>query len=333
MAAASKLAGLGHYAPERRVSNGEIEERMGLEPGWIERRTGIRERRYAADSEALTDMAVQAGDMALQAAGALQSAGLSRTDVALVLLATSTPDHLLPPSAPLLAHRLGLGNAGGIDMAGACAGFLYALVLADGFVRAQGKPVLVVAANVLSRRTNRNERASCILFSDAAGAALLMPSNEPGAGVLGAQLATDGASYGLIQIPAGGSRQPFAAGTPIEETLMTIRDGKAVFVRAVEMMVRASREALAQAGLSVADIDLFVPHQANARIMSAVAEKLGIADEKMFSTVADFANSSAATIPFTLAKAAEAGRLQKGAKILMCAAGAGLTGGAVVLAV
>jgi 3-oxoacyl-[acyl-carrier-protein] synthase-3 len=263
---------------------------------------------------------------------ALKAAGIPRDEIALVLLATSTPDHLLPPSAPLLAHRLGLESAGGIDLAGACAGFLYALVLADGFVRTQAKPVLIVAANVLSRRTNPEERASCILFADAAGAAVLRPSDDRGAGVLGAHLATDGAGYGLIQIAAGGSRRPFGAGTPIEETLMTITDGKAVFVRAVAMMKEASLAALKQAGLSIGDIDLFVPHQANARIMTAVAEQLGVPDEKMVSTVAEFANSSAATIPFTLAKAAEAGRLKKGAKVLMCAAGAGLTGGAVVFA-
>ena len=148
MAVASKLAGLGRYAPERRVGNAEIEQRLGLEAGWIERRTGIRERRYAAEGESLTDMAFHAGEMAIAASG------IARDKIALVLLATSTPDHLLPPSAPLLAHRLGLAGAGGIDLAGACAGFLYALVLADGFVRAQGKSVLVVAANVLSRRTN-----------------------------------------------------------------------------------------------------------------------------------------------------------------------------------
>ena len=144
--------------------NAEIEKRLKLERGWIERRTGIRERRYAADGEALTDMAAAAGEMALA------QSGIDRSRIALTLLATSTPDHLLPPSAPLLAHRLGLAHSGGIDVAGACAGFLYALVLADGFVRAQNAPVLVVAANVLSRRINPAERASCILFADAAGA-------------------------------------------------------------------------------------------------------------------------------------------------------------------
>lgn len=322
----SEIIGFGHYAPQRRVPNAEIEERLKLERGWIERRTGIVERRYAADGEALTDMAVLAAD------AALANAGIDRSQIALTLLATSTPDHLLPPSAPLLAHRLGLTRSGAVDLAGACAGFLYALVLADGFVRAQGAPVLIVAANILSRRVNPEERASCILFADAAGAVVLAPSQRQECGLIGAHLAADGAGYDLIKIEAGGSRRPFAPETPVEEALMTIADGQAVFAKAVDMMADASRAALQKAALTIADIDWFLPHQANARIMAAVAQKLGVPEQKMVSTVADFGNSSAATIPFSLALAVEAGRIKRGARILMCAAGAGLTGGAVVLA-
>jgi 3-oxoacyl-[acyl-carrier-protein] synthase-3 len=319
----SQIIGFGHYVPERRVGNAEIEQRLGLEPGWIERRTGIRERRYAADGEALTDLAVKAADRALEASG------VDRREVALTLLATSTPDHLLPPSAPLLAHRLGLSNSGGIDMAGACAGFLYALTLADTFVRTHAAPVLVVGANVLSRRINPAERASCILFADGAGAVVVAPA-EQGKGVLGAQLASDGSGYDLIRIAAGGSRKPFSPDISAEDTLMSIADGKAVFSQAVDMMVDTSRKALAKAGLSASQIECFVPHQANARIISAVAQKLGIANETMVSTVAEYANSSAGTIPLSLSIAAGEGRLRSGTRILMCAAGAGLTGGAVV---
>jgi 3-oxoacyl-[acyl-carrier-protein] synthase III len=321
----SMIIGLGHDAPQRRVANADLEARLGLEAGWIERRTGIVARRYAHDGEALTDLAAGAAEMALG------QSGIDRSRIALTLLATSTPDHLLPPSAPLLAHRLGLTGSGAIDMAGACAGFLYALVLADGFARAHGVPVLVVAANILSRRINPQDRASCVLFADAAGAVVLAPSDRAGTGVLGASLAAEGGAYDLIQIAAGGSRRPFAPDVPVEDTLMTIPDGKAVFTKAVDMMVATSRAALAQAGLTVADIDCFVPHQANARIMAAVALKLGVAEDKMISTVAEYANSSAATIPFSLSFAAR-DHLRPGAKILMCAAGAGLTGGAVVFA-
>jgi 3-oxoacyl-[acyl-carrier-protein] synthase III len=192
--------------------------------------------------------------------------------------------------------------------------------------------VLVVAANVLSRRINPEERASCILFADAAGAVVLAPSDKHETGVLGARLATDGAGYDLIKIEAGGSRRTFAAGMPIEDTLMTITDGKAVFTRAVEMMADTSLDALKQAGLAIADIDLFVPHQANGRIITTLAHRLGVPEAKTVSTVAEFGNSSAATIPLSLSIAAKDGSLQEGAKILMCAAGAGLTGGAVVFA-
>jgi 3-oxoacyl-[acyl-carrier-protein] synthase III len=322
----SQIIGFGHYVPERRVTNAELEERLGLEPGWIERRTGIRARRYAADGEASTDMAVAAAGMALDAAG------IARSEIALTLLATSTPDHLLPPSAPLLAHRLVLSNSGGIDLAGACAGFLYALTLANAFVRTHAVPVLVVGANILSRRINPHERGSCILFADAAGAIVVAPSPLPGTGVLGAKLSTDGSGYNLISIAAGGSRQPFAPGKPVEDVLMSIADGKAVFTKAVDMMVDTSRQALANAGLSVSEIDCFIPHQANTRITAAVAQQLGVPSEKMVSTVAEYANSSAATIPLSLSLAAHEGRLHRGARLLMCAAGAGLTGGAVVYA-
>ncbi len=321
----SEIIGFGRYAPQRRVLNAEIEERLKLERGWIERRTGILERRYAADGEALTDMAAAAGEEALA------QSGIDRSRIALTLLATSTPDHPLPPSAPLLAHCLGLMHSGCIDLAGACAGFLYALVLADGFVRAQDAPVLVVAGNVLSRRINPAERASCILFADAAGSLVLAPTERPGCGLLGASLAAEGSGYDMIKIEAGGSRRPFAPDTPVEETLMTIPDGQAVFSRAVDMMVATSREALGKAKLTIADIDWLIPHQANARIMAVVAGKLGVPEEKMISTVACYGNSSAATIPFSLALAVEEGRIKPGDRILMCAAGAGLTGGAVVL--
>ncbi len=316
-----EIIGLGHYAPERRVGNGEIEQRLGLEAGWIERRTGIRERRYAARNEALTDIAVKASDMALE------TAGIDRSTVALTLLATSTPDHLLPPSAPLLAHRLALTNSGGIDMAGACAGFLYALTLADGFVRTQRAPVLVVGANILSRRIDATDASTSALFADAAGAVVLAPTDRPNAGVLGAHLSADGSGYDLIKIPAGGSRRPFEPDSA-DETRMVMSDGKAVFTKAVDMMVATSRQALARAELAIVNIDRFVPHQANGRLIAAVAHQLDMPDSKVISTIADYGNSSAATIPLSLSLSAQQKPKARGERLLMCAAGAGFTGGA-----
>lgn len=320
----STILSLGHYAPERRVTNAEIEARLKLEPGWIESRTGIRERRHAADDEALSDLAVKAGEMALS------RAGFSPSRIALLLLATSTPDHLLPPSAPLVAHRLGLAGAGAIDMAGACAGFLYALAFADSFARIEGKPVLVIAANILSRRMNEMDRNSAILFADAAGAALVAPSERKGTGVLGADFASDGSAYDLIQIPAGGSRRPFARDVDIADTRMIMRDGPAVFTKAVSLMTNSSNKALAAAGIATEDVDHFIPHQANTRIIGAVQKQLGIPGGKTVSSAALYGNSSAATIPLSLSLATPERNFRAGDRLLLCAAGAGLTGGAMV---
>ncbi len=319
----AEIIGLGHYAPLRRVPNAEIETRLGLDAGWIEARTGIRERRWAAPDEALTDIATRAGEMALT------QSGIDRATVALTILATSTPDHLLPPSAPLLTHKLRLPASGAIDMAGACAGFLYALTFADSYVRTHGAPVLVVAANILSRRINFADRGSAILFSDAAGAVLLAPTDRA-SGIAGVSLASHGAGYDLIKIPAGGSRKPFAEGVGIDETLMVISDGRAVFTEAVGMMARTARDALGRAGLAIADVDLWIPHQANARIIEATRKQLGLAPDRLVSSVADFGNSSAATIPFTISAEASRRGIVRDQNLLLTAAGAGLTGGSIV---
>ncbi|MBP1861797.1 beta-ketoacyl-ACP synthase III [Rhizobium herbae] len=324
-ARSSRLAGFGHSVPARRVENAEIEQDLGLEPGWIERRTGIRARHWAGPGDTLSGLAARAGE------AAIESAGIARNEIALTLLATSTPDHLLPPSAPLLAHRLGLSHSGAIDLAGACSGFLYALVLADGFVRAQGRPVLVVAANILSRRINPAERASAVLFADAAGAVVLMPSQETDAGLLGVDLASDGSRYDLISIPAGGSNRPFAADVTADECLMTMRDGREMFTQAVGMMSLCASRALESAGFGAKDIHRFVPHQANARIFDAVCGNLGIDPERTVRTIADYGNSSAATIPLSLSLAHEAAPFASGERLLLTAAGAGLTGGACVI--
>ncbi len=320
----STILSLGHYVPERRVTNAELEVQLGLAPGWIEQRTGIRERRFAAADEALSDIAVKAGEHALA------SMGFARDRIALLVLATSTPDHLLPPTAPLVAHRLGLKGAGAIDMAGACSGFLHALTFADGVARTHGAPVLVIAANILSRRINTAERASAILFADAAGAAVVAPSGSLTGGVRGVYLTSDGSSYDLIKIPAGGSRRPFSEVIDPVETLMHISDGRAVFSKAVDMMATSSQKALVKAGLTLDHITHCVPHQANARILAATQLKLHIPKEKLLSSVELYGNSSAATIPLTLSLANTSAAFKPRDRLLLCAAGAGMTGGALI---
>jgi 3-oxoacyl-[acyl-carrier-protein] synthase-3 len=261
---------------------------------------------------------------------AIARSRLPRSEIGLLQLATSTPDHLLPPTAPLVAHRLGLANAGGIDMAGACAGFVYALTLADSYVRTQGQCVLVIAANILSRRINPVERASSVLFADAAGAVLLAPSPRDDCGVRGSSLAANGAHYDLISIPAGGSRRPFANALDASETLMIMSDGQAVYAKAVAMMTDLAEAALQKAGAVAADVAHFIPHQANSRMMATVAHQIGVPPDRVRSTVAQYGNSSAATIPLTLSTSAHDHPYRPGDIILMTAAGAGLTGGAAV---
>ena len=326
--ATSRLRAFGCHVPATRVQNGEIETRLGLEAGWIERRTGIRARHYAEPAQALSDLAVAAGEDLF---ASLPAADASRPDIGLLLLATSTPDHLLPPTAPLVAHRLGLVGAGATDLAAACAGFVYALVLADGFVRTQRRPALIIAANLLSRRLDPMDRGSVALFADAAGAVLLTPDDDPACGLLGVDLASDGAGYGLVDIEAGGSRKPFRDVRDPRETLMRIADGQALFHKAVTLMTASARRALQAAGLSASDMSRFAPHQANARMTTMVAHQLGIAPEAVLSSIAEHGNSSAATIPLTLALAHRARPFSRGERLLVTAAGAGLTGGAAVI--
>jgi 3-oxoacyl-[acyl-carrier-protein] synthase-3 len=323
----TRLAGCGHYVPARRVLNREIEARLRLTGGWIEERTGIRSRHYAAAEEATSDLAVKAAeDLFARNPG-------KRNGIGLLVLATSTPDHLLPPTAPLVAYRLGLTHTGAMDLAGACSGFVQALVLADGFVRAQERPALVIAANVLSRRLDPNDRGSTVLFADAAGAVLLEPSQDPTAGLMAADLNSEGTGYGFVSIPAGGSRKPFAQASAPNDVLMRMNDGGAMFQRAIELMVGCAEAVLKKSHLAASDISRFVPHQANARMTAVVARRLGVTPEAMLSSVEDYGNSSAATIPLTLSLSTRDRPLKPGEHLLFTAAGAGLTAGAALLRV
>jgi 3-oxoacyl-[acyl-carrier-protein] synthase-3 len=315
------IAGRGHHAPQRLVRNEEIEMRLGLEPGWIESRVGIRARYYAAPDEALTDIARPAALMALAEAG--------HPDIGFLILATSTPDHLLPPSAPLLAHQLGL-TCGAADLAGACAGFIDALALADGLVRAQKRSVLVVAANILSRRINPADASTSALFGDASGAVVLSPAPDSDSGIISADLVSDGSGYDLIKIPAGGSRTPFAQNLPLDDLTMQMLNGQSVFSKAVDTMVTSSQRVLKTAGVTANDVAHWIPHQANLRITAAVERRLGLDPARGLSTLRDFGNSSAATIPLTLSQAGRARVFKSGDLCLMSAVGAGLSGGAIL---
>ncbi|KZL14544.1 3-oxoacyl-[acyl-carrier-protein] synthase 3 protein 1 [Pseudovibrio axinellae] len=321
------VIGFGHYAPERRVPNAEIEQDLELGEGWIERRTGIRARRYAAPDQALTDIALPAAQMAIE------NAGIDPTKIGVTLLATSTPDHLLPPSAPLLVHKLGLPNSGGIDMAGACAGFLYALAMADAYAKAQGTAVLVVAANILSRRINPMERASRVLFADAAGAVVVTPPTHGGQGILAADLASDGTYYDLIKTSGGGSSNPYRPDMDPSEYLMSLKGGQTVFAKAVTTLTDSAMKVLDKAGLKPSDVDHWIPHQANSRIINAVGTNLGLNSDKTLMTLGEYGNSSAATIPFSLSKCREQRSYKTGDKLLLSAIGAGFVSGTVLVGI
>lgn len=320
----SQLVGFGHYAPENIVKNAEIEVRLGLDAGWIEKRSGILERRFVNDDQALTDIAYPAAKMAIE------QSGYALDDFAMLILATSTPDHLLPPSAPLLAHKLGLTGAGAIDMAGACSGFLYALTFADGFVRTQNKPVLVVAANILSKRINPAEIASAVLFADGAGAVVLAPKQGASC-ILSTKLVSDATDYDLIKIPAGGSRHPFSEETDLMDTKMSMRNGQKVFTGAVETMTEVSEFCMGEAGVNSFEINHFIPHQANIRIINKVRKNLGLDEDIVAISLDKYGNSSAATIPLTLSLYHECGLINAGDTILMATVGAGFIGGAAII--
>lgn len=323
----SQIGGFGYYVPSNRIDNSHLENHFHLQSGWIEQRTGIKARRWVNENELLVDLAEKASIRAIE------DAVVSRYEIALTILATSTPDHLLPPTAPLLAYRLGLSHSCAYDLSGACSGFLHALVMADGFVRTQKKAALIVAANILSRRINLAEYHSAILFGDAAAAVVILPSTDPTKGILGVNFITDGSHYNLISIAAGGNKKPFSAEIPLCEYKIKLHDGPAVFNQAVKMMAQCASLALENAQLSTTDIQHFIPHQANMRMAENTANKLGINSEKIISVIEEYGNSSSAGIPLALSISHQKKLFIAGEKLLLTTVGAGLTAGAIVLGI
>lgn len=327
------VAATGMHVPARVLSSSQLDEGLGLPRGWIERRTGIRERRIAAPDEATSDLAVAA------ARAALDRAGWSASELDLCILCTSTPDHPMPPSAPLVLHRLGARRAAGFDLAAACSGFIYGLYVADSAIRSgSARRILLIGANVMSRRVNWNDPDTAAIFGDGAGAVLLEAAPDtakeqfsPPRGVIATRLRADGSAAGIFLVPAGGSREPL---TP--EGLATGRDrmsmqGGPLARRAIKAMAELLREALAASGLEAADVDWLVPHQANLRIIESLAHRLGFPMARVVVNVDRYGNTSAASIPIALHEAGAAGRLQPGQTVALVAFGGGLTTAAALL--
>ena len=314
----SRIAGTGSYTPSRVMTNTELERMVATSDDWIRERTGIRERHIAASGEACSDLAVQAGRRALAAAG------LAASDLDLILVATCTGDYPLPATACLVQHQLGATKAAACDVSAACCGFVYALSVADAYVRTGMRHVLVIGSEVMSAITDWSDRNTCILFGDGAGAAVVSASAGE-RGILSTHLRSDGSLCELITVPAGGSRTPLSEQVVAERTHFIKMKGNETFKVAVRTLEEIARETLAANQLQVEDLDLYVPHQANMRILKAVMERLGLPLEKVMLNLEHYGNTSAASIPIALDEAVRAGRVQDGSLVMLGAFGAGLT--------
>lgn len=318
------ISGTGSYAPAKILTNADLEQMVATSDEWIRERTGIRERRLAATGEACSDLAVQAGKRALV------SAGLMATDLDMILVATCTGDYPLPATACLVQHQLGATKAAACDLSAACCGFVYALSIADAYVKSGMRHVLVIGAEVMSAITDWTDRNTCVLFGDGAGAVVVSASDGE-RGILSTQLRSDGTLCELIMVPGGGSRMPLSEKV-VDERLQYIKmKGNETFKVAVRTLEEIARTTLSANNLRVEDVDLYVPHQANIRILKAVIERLGLPVEKVLLNVDRYGNTSAASIPIALDEAVREGRVKAGSLVMLGAFGAGLTWASAVI--
>jgi 3-oxoacyl-[acyl-carrier-protein] synthase-3 len=301
------------------MTNADLERLIDTTDDWIVARTGIRERRIAAEGETTATLGIAAG------AAALKEAGITRDEVDLLIVATTTPEQPIPQTSAFVHEGLGL-RCGAFDVGVGCAGFVYGLVTASLLLVGGGlERVLVVGSETLSRILDYTDRQTCVLFGDAAGAVVLGAARgEDPPGLLAWDLGCDGSAAELIQMRGGGSRLPTSAATVAAGEHVVRMDGAEVFRRAVRQMTASATTTLERAGVSIEEVDLFVPHQANARILAAVAQRLGFGPERVAVNIERYGNTSAASVPLALAEAAEAGRLQDGSLVLTTAVGAGM---------
>jgi 3-oxoacyl-[acyl-carrier-protein] synthase-3 len=306
------------------MTNHDLERMVETSDDWIVQRTGIKERRVVAPGEACSDLGVKASERALEAAG------ISAADLDLILMATCTGDAPLPSTACLVQHRLGATRAAACDISAACCGFVYALAVGDAFVRTGARHVLVVGSEVMSAITDWTDRSTCILFGDAAGAVVLGASDDD-RGILSSHLHSDGSLGDLICVPGGGSRMP-PSEKVVDERMQYIKmKGNETYEIAVKTLVKSAKEALEHNKLSATDLALYVPHQANLRIIKAVAQRLGVPMEKIALNIERYGNTSAASIPLVLDEVVRAGRLAEGSVVLLSAFGSGLTWASTVM--
>ena len=312
------ITGLGAYAPERVITNDELAQMVETSDDWIVERTGIRERRIAADSQALSDISLPAAQQALA------QAGIDGKDVDLLIVATVTPDMMFPSTSAILADLLGAKDAAAYDLSAGCTGFMYAIAQAYGMVAAGlSRRALVVGGDVLSRILDWTDRSTVVLFGDGAGAVVLEPADE--SGFLAFELGADGAGGEHLWLPGSGSR------TFEDPERFVKMNGREVFKFATRVLVSSAEAVLERYGASVDDVDVYVPHQANVRIIDHATKKLGIPSERVVINVDRYGNTSSGSIPLALAEAQSDGRLRRGSLVLMTGMGAGLTWGSALV--
>jgi 3-oxoacyl-[acyl-carrier-protein] synthase III len=314
----SRIIGTGSYLPERVVDNHEFARRLDTSDAWIRERTGIVQRHIAAEGQASSDLAQAASQRALQAAG------VDAAQIDLIVVATSTPDYIFPSTACLLQAKLGIRGCAAFDLQAVCSGFVYALAAADGFIKSgMAKHALVVGTEVFSRILDWNDRGTCVLFGDGAGAVVLAADAKPG--VHASRLHADGSHVGLLSVPGN------VCGGKIVGSPFLQMNGQGVFKFAVRVLEESARETLAAADMRLEDIDWLIPHQANVRILEATARKLGLPRDKLVVTVDHHGNTSAASVPLALDEYVRAGRIRAGQRLLLQGVGGGFTWGSSVV--
>lgn len=319
------VTGWGRYAPTQVLSNADLERLVDTSDEWIVTRTGIRERRVAAAHETTASMAAVAGRRAIAVAG------IDPNEIDLILVATLTPDYWMPSTAALVKEAIGNTRAAAMDVAAACSGFVYAFATAQAYVTSGlARHVLVIGAELLTRFLDYSDRGTCILFGDGAGAVVVSGSDEPG-GALGIELTTEPQGAYMIWLPAGGAKSPPSSETIARGEHYIRMEGKETYRFATRTLASTALASIERAGLQPADIDLFIPHQANIRIIEAVAKGLGLPMDRMYVNLDRYGNTSAASVPIALAEAVNEGRVKVGDRIVIVAFGAGFTSGAVAI--
>jgi 3-oxoacyl-[acyl-carrier-protein] synthase III len=324
--ARSRILGTGAGVPENVLTNADLEKMVQTSDQWILERTGIRERRIAPEGVFTSELCEKA------ARNAMEAAGVAASELDLVIVGTATPDMPFPSTACFLQDRLGIRGQMAFDLSAACTGFLYGLKVADQFIRTgAARRALVVGAELLSRIVDWEDRGTCVLFGDGAGAAILGPSEDPDRGLLASRMAAEGSHWPILNMPGGGTRNPATHETVSARLHYIKMQGNDVFKVAVRALQEMADVTLKEAGIQGRDLTLFIPHQANRRIIDAVSKRLGVPPDRVYVNVERYGNTSAASIPIALDEVVRAGRLQPGDTVLLDAFGGGVTYGAVLL--